>query len=54
MLYRSDDTRLHITQFSDNFDVVMFHYDGHTTEWDEEFQWSKEAVHVSARKQTKW
>ncbi|KAF7099781.1 hypothetical protein CFC21_101375 [Triticum aestivum] len=43
-----------VQKFSDNFDVVLFHYDGHTTEWDDEFQWSKEAVHVSARKQTKW
>lgn len=43
-----------VHKFSDNFDLVLFHYDGHTTEWDEEFQWSKEAVHVSARKQTKW
>ncbi|KQJ90917.1 uncharacterized protein LOC100845122 [Brachypodium distachyon] len=37
-----------------NFDVVLFHYDGRTTEWDDEFDWSKRAVHVSARKQTKW
>ncbi|KAM3208096.1 hypothetical protein ACQJBY_063037 [Aegilops geniculata] len=43
-----------VHKFLDKFDVVMFHYDGHTTEWDDEFQWSKEAVHVSARKQTKW
>ncbi|VAI83378.1 unnamed protein product [Triticum turgidum subsp. durum] len=43
-----------VQKFSDKFDVVLFHYDGHTTEWDDEFQWSKEAVHVSARKQTKW
>ncbi|EMS54591.1 hypothetical protein TRIUR3_08028 [Triticum urartu] len=43
-----------VHKFSDKFDMLMFHYDGHTTEWDDEFQWSKEAVHVSARKQTKW
>ncbi|XP_044959927.1 uncharacterized protein LOC123411070 [Hordeum vulgare subsp. vulgare] len=43
-----------VQKFSDNFDVVLFHYDGRTTEWDEEFHWSKEAVHVSAMKQTKW
>ncbi|XP_044428326.1 uncharacterized protein [Triticum aestivum] len=36
------------------YTVTLFHYDGHTTEWDEEFQWSKETVHFSARKQTKW
>jgi hypothetical protein len=32
---------------------MLFHYDGRTTEWDE-FEWSKRAIHVSARKQTKW
>jgi hypothetical protein len=40
-------------QFSENFDVVLFHYDGRTTEWDE-FEWSKKTVHASARGQTKW
>ncbi|KAI4977359.1 hypothetical protein ZWY2020_057271 [Hordeum vulgare] len=43
-----------VHKFSDNFDIVLFHYDGHTTEWDEQFEWSKEVAHVSARKQTKW
>ncbi|KAL6646487.1 hypothetical protein ACP70R_018095 [Stipagrostis hirtigluma subsp. patula] len=43
-----------VHKFSDNFDVLLFHYDGRTTEWDEEFEWSKQAVHVSARGQTKW
>ena len=33
---------------------MLFHYDGRTTEWDDEFPWSKEAIHVSARKQAKW
>ncbi|CAL5006859.1 unnamed protein product [Urochloa decumbens] len=42
-----------IHKFSKNFDVILFHYDGRTSEWDE-FEWSKEAVHVSARKQAKW
>jgi hypothetical protein len=32
---------------------MVFHYDGRTTEWDE-FEWSKQATHVSARQQTKW
>ncbi|URE46527.1 lysine ketoglutarate reductase trans-splicing related 1 [Musa troglodytarum] len=32
---------------------MLFHYDGRTSEWDE-FEWSKRAIHVSARKQTKW
>ncbi|XP_047052382.1 uncharacterized protein LOC124657967 [Lolium rigidum] len=42
-----------VHKFSNNFDVVLFHYDGRMTEWDE-FKWSKEAIHISARKQTKW
>ncbi|XP_051197960.1 uncharacterized protein [Lolium perenne] len=42
-----------VHKFSDNFDVMVFHYDGRTTEWDE-FEWSKQATHVSARQQTKW
>ncbi|XP_040251186.1 uncharacterized protein [Aegilops tauschii subsp. strangulata] len=43
-----------VHKFSDNFDIVLFHYDGRTTEWDQEFEWSKKVTHVSARKQTKW
>ncbi|XP_052159702.1 uncharacterized protein LOC127777197 [Oryza glaberrima] len=42
-----------VLKFSDKFDVVLFHYDGRTTEWDD-LEWSKQAVHVSAKKQTKW
>ncbi|KAG9451654.1 hypothetical protein H6P81_011619 [Aristolochia fimbriata] len=38
---------------SDEFTVLLFHYDGRTSEWDQ-FEWSKRAIHVSARKQTKW
>ena len=40
-------------QFSDNFTVVLFHYDGRTSEYDE-FEWSRRAIHVSVPKQTKW
>ncbi|CAJ1938187.1 unnamed protein product [Sphenostylis stenocarpa] len=42
-----------VKKFSENFTIVLFHYDGQTTEWDE-FEWSKRAIHVSVRKQTKW
>ncbi|XP_068636659.1 uncharacterized protein [Aristolochia californica] len=38
---------------SDEFTILLFHYDGRTSEWDQ-FEWSKRAIHVSARKQTKW
>ncbi|KAL4367005.1 hypothetical protein GQ457_05G010840 [Hibiscus cannabinus] len=40
-------------EFSENFTIVLFHYDGQTSEWDE-FEWSRRAIHVSARKQSKW
>ncbi|KAJ9169460.1 hypothetical protein P3X46_017656 [Hevea brasiliensis] len=42
-----------VKKFSENFTVLLFHYDGRVSEWDE-FEWSKQAIHVSARKQTKW
>ncbi|KAF8388832.1 hypothetical protein HHK36_025512 [Tetracentron sinense] len=42
-----------ISKFSDDFSFVLFHYDGRTSEWDQ-FEWSKRAIHISARKQTKW
>jgi hypothetical protein len=40
-------------QFSENFAILLFHYDGRVTEWDE-FEWSKRAIHISARRQAKW
>lgn len=42
-----------VKKFSENFTILLFHYDGRTTEWDD-FEWSKRAIHVSVRKQTKW
>lgn len=42
-----------VKKFSGNFTILLFHYDGITTEWDE-YEWSKRAIHVSVRKQTKW
>ncbi|XP_059446018.1 uncharacterized protein LOC132177636 [Corylus avellana] len=42
-----------VKKFSENFTILLFHYDGRTTEWDE-FEWSKQAIHVSVHKQTKW
>lgn len=49
-----DNVNATVHKFSDNFDVMLFHYDGKTTEWDDDFAWSKDAIHVSARKQAKW
>jgi len=40
-------------QFSENFTILLFHYDNRTSEWDE-FEWSRQAIHVSTQKQTKW
>ncbi|KAL1366077.1 hypothetical protein HN51_013977 [Arachis hypogaea] len=42
-----------VKKLSENFTIVLFHYDGRTTEWDE-FEWSKRAIHISVHKQTKW
>ncbi|GFY87246.1 lysine ketoglutarate reductase trans-splicing protein [Actinidia rufa] len=42
-----------VKKFSENFTIVLFHYDGQTSEW-EEFEWSKRAIHISVLKQTKW
>lgn len=40
-------------KLSENFTILLFHYDGRTSEWDE-FEWSKRTIHVSVQKQTKW
>ncbi|XP_010264658.1 PREDICTED: uncharacterized protein LOC104602608 [Nelumbo nucifera] len=42
-----------VKKFSEDFTILLFHYDGRTSEWDQ-FEWSKRAIHVSVRKQTKW
>ncbi|KAL6979339.1 hypothetical protein U1Q18_021003 [Sarracenia purpurea var. burkii] len=42
-----------VKKFSEDFQIMLFHYDGWTSEWDQ-FEWSKRAVHVSVRTQTKW
>nr|GLL31083.1 uncharacterized protein LOC109173468 isoform X2 [Ipomoea trifida] len=42
-----------VKKFSEDFQIMLFHYDGRTTEWDQ-FEWSKHAIHVSIKKQTKW
>ncbi|KAJ8427644.1 hypothetical protein Cgig2_026260 [Carnegiea gigantea] len=42
-----------VKKFSENFTILLFHYDGCASEW-EDLEWSKRAIHVSACKQTKW
>ncbi|XP_031480722.1 uncharacterized protein LOC116250887 [Nymphaea colorata] len=42
-----------VKKFSENFTILLFHYDGQTSGWDE-FEWSKRAIHVSVQKQSKW
>uniref|UniRef100_A0A7N0URB4 Uncharacterized protein n=1 Tax=Kalanchoe fedtschenkoi TaxID=63787 RepID=A0A7N0URB4_KALFE len=46
-------TLLYPLQFSDDFQILLFHYDGRTSEWNE-YEWSQRTVHVSVKKQTKW
>lgn len=42
-----------VKKFSEDFMIMLFHYDGRTSEWDQ-FEWSKSAIHVSIKRQTKW
>ncbi|XVF20251.1 hypothetical protein REPUB_Repub11eG0181500 [Reevesia pubescens] len=42
-----------VKKFSEDFQILLFHYDGRTTEWDQ-LEWSKNVIHVSVKKQTKW
>ncbi|XP_072950619.1 uncharacterized protein [Typha angustifolia] len=42
-----------VKKFSEDFTILLFHYDGQTSEWDQ-YEWSKRAIHVSVKKQTKW
>ncbi|CAJ2654448.1 unnamed protein product [Trifolium pratense] len=42
-----------VKKFSDDFTILLFHYDGRTSEWDE-YEWSNNVIHISAKKQTKW
>ncbi|KAM0945520.1 hypothetical protein DsansV1_C10g0103581 [Dioscorea sansibarensis] len=39
--------------FSENFTVILFHYDGNVNDW-HDFGWSDSAIHVVANHQTKW
>ncbi|XP_074317303.1 uncharacterized protein LOC141653438 [Silene latifolia] len=41
-----------VKKFSDNFIILLFHYDGRTCKW-EDFEWSKRAINVSTR-QVDW
>ncbi|KEH22115.1 uncharacterized protein [Medicago truncatula] len=50
---QSDNIDAAVRKFSENFTIVLFHYDGRVSEWDK-FEWSKKAIHISARKQSKW
>ncbi|KAG5599052.1 hypothetical protein H5410_030422, partial [Solanum commersonii] len=52
-LNQKDNIDEAVKKFSEDFQILLFHYDGRTSEWDE-FEWSKRAVHISVRKQTKW
>uniref|UniRef100_A0A0D6R0X9 Lysine ketoglutarate reductase trans-splicing-like protein n=1 Tax=Araucaria cunninghamii TaxID=56994 RepID=A0A0D6R0X9_ARACU len=38
---------------SENFTIILFHYDGNLDGWND-LQWSNKAIHVVAQNQTKW
>lgn len=38
---------------SENFTIILFHYDGNLDGWSD-LDWSREAVHIVAHNQTKW
>ncbi|XP_024965543.1 uncharacterized protein LOC112505786 isoform X3 [Cynara cardunculus var. scolymus] len=38
---------------SDDFVIMLFHYDGNVDEW-KDLEWSSRAIHLSAISQTKW
>ncbi|PIN16386.1 hypothetical protein CDL12_10959 [Handroanthus impetiginosus] len=42
-----------VSKFSEDFTIMLFHYDGKVNEWDQ-FEWSQRAIHISALRQTKW
>lgn len=42
-----------ISKFSKNWTIVLFHYDGRTSEWDQ-FEWCQQVIHISANRQSKW
>ncbi|GAA0164571.1 hypothetical protein Leryth_021643 [Lithospermum erythrorhizon] len=50
---QKDNIDAAVKKMSENFSILLFHYDGRISEWDE-FEWSKRAIHVSIHKQTKW
>ncbi|KAD3641122.1 hypothetical protein E3N88_30346 [Mikania micrantha] len=50
---QKDNINKAVKKFSENFSILLFHYDGRTSEWNE-FEWSHRAIHVSVPKQTKW
>ncbi|KAG8366024.1 hypothetical protein BUALT_Bualt17G0033100 [Buddleja alternifolia] len=50
---QKDNIDAAVKKFSENFTILLFHYDGRTTEWDD-LEWSQRAIHISVRKQTKW
>ncbi|KAJ4970370.1 hypothetical protein NE237_003469 [Protea cynaroides] len=50
---QSNNINAVVKKFSEDFTILLFHYDGRTSEWDQ-FEWSQRAIHVSVKRQTKW
>ncbi|CAK9205358.1 unnamed protein product [Sphagnum troendelagicum] len=42
-----------VKKFSKEWQILLFHYDGHVNEWDD-LEWSASAIHVSTHRQAKW
>ncbi|KAL2621248.1 hypothetical protein R1flu_001453 [Riccia fluitans] len=42
-----------VSKFPQDCTIVLFHYDGIVDEWND-LEWSKTAIHINVRKQTKW
>jgi len=42
-----------VQKFSKDWQIVLFHYDGKVSEWDD-LEWAKYAIRISTQKQAKW
>ncbi|CAM6057073.1 unnamed protein product [Sphagnum tenellum] len=42
-----------VRKFSKEWQILLFHYDGHVSEWDD-LDWSATAIHISTHSQAKW
>ncbi|CAK9136644.1 unnamed protein product [Ilex paraguariensis] len=51
---QKDNVDIMVQKFlSENFTIILFHYDGNVNGW-RDLEWSKKAIHIVALNQTKW